>query len=291
MISRLPPGTFFGDTDRKVSCGGLTFTETVYSGAMILPAHEHPGGYLSLAVEGYHTQLIGGRAREVCPRALTVHPPGEVHANRWHGPAGRCLNIEVAPARLEEVRQYAPSLDRPGDFRGGAPTWLASRLYDELLRPEGPSPLALEGLALELLAETSRRPPEAADLRPPAWLLRAEERLRASFADEISLATLAAEVGVHPAHLGRAFRRHFGCTPGDHVRGLRAEFARRRLATSDDPLVVVALAAGYSDQSHFTNAFRRHTGVTPAAFRAMHRPRSPVARRVDPFQEGGAGRR
>jgi AraC family transcriptional regulator len=54
-------------------------------------------------------------------------------------------------------------------------------------------------------------------------------------------------VGVHPAHRGRAFRRHFGCTPGDYVRGLRAEVARRRLATSDGPLVVVALAVGYSD--------------------------------------------
>jgi AraC family transcriptional regulator len=52
MITRLPPGTFFGDTSRRVSCGGLTFTETVYSGAMVIPAHEHPGGYLSFTAQG-----------------------------------------------------------------------------------------------------------------------------------------------------------------------------------------------------------------------------------------------
>jgi AraC family transcriptional regulator len=63
MIARLPPGTFFGETRRRVSCDGLTFTETVYPGAMVIPAHEHPGGYLSLTVEGSHIQLIGGRPR------------------------------------------------------------------------------------------------------------------------------------------------------------------------------------------------------------------------------------
>jgi hypothetical protein len=64
MIARLPPGTFFGETRRRVSCDGLTFTETVYPGAMVIPAHEHPGGYLSLTVEGSHIQLIGGRAQD-----------------------------------------------------------------------------------------------------------------------------------------------------------------------------------------------------------------------------------
>jgi AraC family transcriptional regulator len=289
MIAKLPPGTFFGEARRRISCGGLMFTETVYSGGMVIPAHEHPDGYLSLTVEGSHTQLIGGRAREVTPRALTVHPPGEIHANRWHGAGGRCLNIEVAPARLDQIRQYAPSLDEPGDFRGGTPNWLAVRLYDEFRRADGPSPLALEGLALELLAETSRSPAGATDRRPPPWLMQAEEVLRDCFAEDLPLATVADEVGVHPAHLGRAFRRHFGCTPGDYVRGMRVEFARQRLATSDDPLVEVALAAGYSDQSHFTNAFKRHTGVTPAVYRAMYRPRSPDTRDAFHVQERGGG--
>ncbi|TML09662.1 MAG: helix-turn-helix transcriptional regulator [Actinobacteria bacterium] len=37
------------------------------------------------------------------------------------------------------------------------------------------------------------------------------------------------------------------------------------------PLAVLAVEAGFCDQSHFTRAFRRLYGVTPARFRAMHR--------------------
>jgi AraC family transcriptional regulator len=37
------------------------------------------------------------------------------------------------------------------------------------------------------------------------------------------------------------------------------------------PLAILAVEAGFCDQSHFTPAFRRHYGVTPARFRAVHR--------------------
>jgi AraC family transcriptional regulator len=74
-------------------------------------------------------------------------------------------------------------------------------------------------------------------------------------------------------HLARAFRRHYGCTPGDYVRKLRVESACRRLATSDAPLIEVALSAGFSDQSHFRRAFRRQVRMMPGEFRRNFRSR------------------
>jgi AraC family transcriptional regulator len=81
-------------------------------------------------------------------------------------------------------------------------------------------------------------------------------------------------VGVHPAHLARVFRQQYGCTLGDYVRRLRVEFACRRMTTGDTPLVEIALAAGFADQSHFTKTFKSLVGITPAEFQRQFRPRN-----------------
>jgi AraC family transcriptional regulator len=83
-----------------------------------------------------------------------------------------------------------------------------------------------------------------------------------------SLADLAAEAGVHPAHLSRAFRRRFGMTVCEYSRKLRLEWAAARLI-EERSLAQIAVEAGFADQSHFTRSFRRHFGVTPGRYRAM----------------------
>jgi AraC family transcriptional regulator len=99
------------------------------------------------------------------------------------------------------------------------------------------------------------------------------ELLRDRFSENLSLAEVAAAVNISADHLARSFRRCHGCTMGEYVRRLRVDFACRRLAASEVPLVELALDAGFTDQSHFTKTFKRHMGVTPAVFRNLHRRR------------------
>lgn len=79
---------------------------------------------------------------------------------------------------------------------------------------------------------------------------------------------MARSVGVHPVHLATTFRRHFGSTIGEYVRRLRIDFATRQIASSEESLCNIALAAGFADQSHFSKVFRQQTGMTPGVFRA-----------------------
>jgi AraC family transcriptional regulator len=49
------------------------------------------------------------------------------------------------------------------------------------------------------------------------------------------------------------------------------EYACRQLSTSALPLAEIALAAGFTDQSHLTRVFRRQTRMTPSEFRRASR--------------------
>lgn len=51
------------------------------------------------------------------------------------------------------------------------------------------------------------------------------------------------------------------------MRRLRIESTCRELATSEAPIVEIALAAGFCDQSHFTRTFKRLTGIAPSQYR------------------------
>jgi AraC family transcriptional regulator len=131
----------------------------------------------------------------------------------------------------------------------------------------------MEGLALEIVAEASRHGVRVTGRTPPRWQLRACSLLHDRFAENLSLTDIAAEVDIHPVHLSREFHRQYGCILGEYVRRLRVEFSRQTLASSDVPLIEIALAAGFSDQSHLTKVFRRQMKMTPGEYRRRFRSR------------------
>jgi AraC family transcriptional regulator len=140
-------------------------------------------------------------------------------------------------------------------------------MHREFRRRDDLTPLALEGMLLELVAELARGAAPRGRTEAPRWLRAATDFLHAHCAETITAEAVAAAAGVHPSHLMRAFRRHHGCTVGEYVRRLRVECALRLLHASDAPLAQIALDAGFCDQAHFSRAFKAHFGVSPGEFR------------------------
>jgi AraC family transcriptional regulator len=274
MEIRLPPGSSFGKVVRHRAAAGFTLSETTYAPGLQVPSHAHEHAFFYTVLEGDYTETFGRTVLSPRPLTLVFHPAGEVHSHRCGDGGGRCFNIDLAPCWIERLREYCPVPHSATSLEGGSLSWLATRLYRELREADPLSALSIEGVALEILAETSRRlSPAGTDRRPPRWLQQARDLLHERFAQPLTLDLIAGAVGVHPVHLARVFRRHYRCTIGDYVRQRRVDFACRRLAASDDPLVEIALAAGFSDQSQFCRTFRRLTGMTPSEFRAGFGPR------------------
>jgi AraC family transcriptional regulator len=282
VVVKLPPGSYFGRTQGARRFADITVLESGYGSNHTVPTHAHTAAFFDLILEGSCSEVLAGQTRERAPSTVAFHPAGEVHASRWHGAEPRCFHLEISAALLERTRQYSPILDQPRCFGEGAPRLLALRLYSEFRRMDELAPLVIEGLTLELLAESVRRTSRIPERKAPRWLPTVRDFLGVRFAERLTLDEIAAVPGVHPAHLARVFRQVLGCTVGDYVRRLRIDFACRLLTRSDTPLVEIALAAGFVDQSHFSKTFRRQMGQSPAAFKKANSPRKADANEGSP---------
>jgi AraC family transcriptional regulator len=264
MNAKLPGGHYYGAVLQRLQIGGLLLTETLHPPHARIPPHAHQNAYFCLVRRGHYTEAYGDRTRSCRPLTLAYHPAEEVHSEQVQGGGVRSFNVELSADWVRRFHECGSVLRNPTEVQGGPLAVLALRLHGEFRLRDAVSPLAIEGLGLELLAELARL---AAPLRLPPWLARARDLLHDRFRENVGLAEIAAEVGVHPVHLATTFRHHFRRTIGDYQRQLRVEFACRQLATGRASLVEIALTAGFADQSHFARVFKRSLGLTPGAYR------------------------
>lgn len=294
MLRVLEPGDYFGETIPRFTGAGLSVVETDFAADLVIPRHEHVNAFFCFVLGGRATRAWPGRTGDEAPMSLTFFPAAIPHENCWRGAGGHVMHVEFASSWLERLGGRADLLLNPGDFPDGAPVSLMRRLVYECREADAATPLAVEGVVLELLAACQRsdtrrsmyahiRPlpsaaqgvPQGAEslvrgARTRRWLDRAEALLRERCCEPLSLDAIAADCHVSADHLARGFRRHFGCTVGEYVRQLRLDAASRLLRDADRPLAQIAETAGFADQSHFTRVFRRHFGLTPGAYRALY---------------------
>jgi AraC-like DNA-binding protein len=88
---------------------------------------------------------------------------------------------------------------------------------------------------------------------------------------------LEAITGLDRYALSRHFRAAFSTSPHRFLLMRRLQRARRMIEASE-PLAQIAIAAGFSDQSHFNRHFKKAFGVTPGRWSALiHRPAKAAA--------------
>jgi AraC-like DNA-binding protein len=91
------------------------------------------------------------------------------------------------------------------------------------------------------------------------------------YGEDLGIEALAARVGLSASHLHAEFREHLGLSPHQHLIGQRMRAAQHRLATTGDPIKMVAKAVGYANTENFCRAFKKHAGFTAAAYRRKYR--------------------
>ena len=124
---------------------------------------------------------------------------------------------------------------------------------------------------LMLEAMPRRQIPSSAPRVPPTALRRAIDVMQTGYAGKLTIAAIGRAAGLSETRLFLLFRQHLGCTPHAYLADLRLSAAERLLATSDLPIVEIALRCGQGDQAALTRQMRRRRGMTPAVYRRSSR--------------------
>jgi AraC family transcriptional regulator len=98
-------------------------------------------------------------------------------------------------------------------------------------------------------------------------LQRVRNFIDAHLDEDLSLTVHAEIACLSPHHFSRSFKEAAGVGPQRYVIQRRIERAKTLIRRTNQPLALIAQAAGFAGQSHLTSIFRREMGLTPDRFR------------------------
>lgn len=87
--------------------------------------------------------------------------------------------------------------------------------------------------------------------------------------EDLSLEKMANELQYSKFYIARVFKEHTGHTLYRYMQDRRLTEAAKKLAETTQPIVEIALEAGYSSQQAFTKAFRYKYICTPQEYRRI----------------------
>ncbi|MNH81276.1 Exoenzyme S synthesis regulatory protein ExsA [compost metagenome] len=240
--------------------------------------HYHLDFHIGFVTEGIQRHRSKGESFLLGPGRIALMPPGEIHDGASEGGGAYTLKTfrlsqaliadmtEEISGQPRELELTSVLLEDPrlvGNLRG---------LHEAMQQAVRPGSLALQTqwiTLLERLLHQSRTiTPESipGSLSALQWS-RVRDYCFSHIDQRITLDDLAGLCGLGRFPFLKQFKRTIGMTPHAWLLRLRLERACGLLSRSGQPIVDVAHAVGFYDQSHFNRAFRQAFGVAPSRYR------------------------
>jgi AraC family transcriptional regulator len=217
--------------------------------------HSHPTPTVSLLLSGWVHEEVAGNEVSAGAMSISIKPPDVRHRDVYGRNGAVILSVAI-----DDPAHWASTLPPPEwNWRP-----MVRRDYGEVLSSLT-APDGLRDATFELLALGSR--PDRKIGIPPRWLRTVEEQLRDR--PDQSLSDVAADAGVHPVYLARAFRCWYGTSPSAFRLLQRTSAAIGAALWSGKAASDVAHEVGFADQSHMARSIRSATGHSLSELRAM----------------------
>lgn len=246
--------------------GDIQRIEACLSGVAYAP-HRHDTYTIGITLSGIQSFTYRGAERASHPGQIVILHPDEKHDGRaGDDEAFRYRAAYISPADIQEALngQALPFVEGGVSTDAGLHR-AAVALLEDFQRPLSRLEYqdALHDLALALQAAAGCAVAIKRANREACALAR--DYMEASLSRGFSLEDLERVTGQCRWQLSRDFRALFGTSPYRYLTLRRLDRARQMLRDGR-AIVEVALACGFSDQSHFGRAFKQAYGLTPKAW-------------------------
>jgi AraC-like DNA-binding protein len=258
--------------------------------------HQHTEVELIIYEHGSTTMLFGGRKIKLPPCRLTVfwgamphhalsaEPQAIAHVLRI--PMPLVLQWNLPAWLIQQLVDFQVLLDDPAKFPcsdldlmkhwyrliGSSPSVETERIV--MLEVEA----RLRRMALDRRASPALAPRSSGAGR----LERLVEVIAKRCLGRLHIPEVAREAGLTRAYAMRLFRREMGMTMLDYITRQRVSHAQRLLATTDQRILDVMGACGFTSPTRFYTVFHHIAGCKPGDYRRQFQPADKPPRRLAP---------
>jgi AraC-like DNA-binding protein len=229
-------------------------------------------------IEHGSQRFFGRGCSDIVPsRGIYTINPGTVHAGAPANTHGWHYLMAYIDRKIVDDVATGIWGSRNGSFSFNAPVTYDDRLAGELLSTlkilasQECNAVETQSILYATLSKLLIRHGDirTARRRVPAdhpRVHRACEFMYENAGRHITLADIAAEVGLSPYHFLRMFKGVVGLSPHVFLNQCRVERARAAIEENAD-LAEAALISGFSDQSHMSRRFKEIYGTSPGRYR------------------------
>lgn len=184
---------------------------------------------------------------------------------------------EAGPIPLQQLRSALPQLAQPQKPVVITDQQELGRVLADLIKKlnlfyKEPTTDAATSLSIQLLFQRliielgQNFAGESQQLRQP-YVQKATQYIRQHLLDELTIPSIAAEVGLNRSYLQTLFKQQTGESIIQYIKRLRMEQACFLLVNSSLGVTEIAFEVGFNNRQHFGKTFTTTIGMSPKAFR------------------------
>jgi AraC-like DNA-binding protein len=235
------------------------FTSGIYTG-MICPAHQHHCWELVYYRSGHVRSQVGKQIYDVKPGTLLITPPGVPHSDT----ADNGYNNIYLQLELDQIPDWPQHcLDDETLTLGNILIAIVREWHGGKWRSDE----MLATLIIQLDIYLQRAQASQQTSIASQTVVAVEHLMELRYAENITIADLAHEVGISVSALRGYFHQLRGIAPLAYLHQIRLQHALGMLRSSTLPLEEIAHLCGYDSASHLSMHVRRHTGKSPGRWR------------------------
>lgn len=241
-------------------------------------SHSHPYYHMFYSAQGEYLFTVEGLSYELRSGQCLLVPPQTEHSyTHKSGNPGEYLEIKFALSQGALDKQLIRMGTQVNDsLLVGVLFQQILKEYSDLSNLADSSAKAYLNALLHALGEESRyqkQPQQFRHIDAAAYSDLAQRIIRyleTNYSRNISLDTLAQEMGYNKSYLCVAFKKDTHFTILDCLNMIRIRAAAEWIAYGDQSLSRVAELCGFASVSHFNRVFLKYAGITPGQCRRAY---------------------